>query len=255
MARLARVVAVDTAHHITQRGNDRRTIFESDRDRFVYLSLLQEHARLQRLSVLGYCLMPNHVHLVAVPMRPDSMSKALRDTHGRYATYLNNQHSSSGHVWQGRYYSCPMDESHLWNALRYTELNPVRAGIVVDASAYPWSTAALHCEGAIGDGFIHMEEWHHRWNSVQWRKFLSAADAATHDDLIRKCTHNGRPLGSADFVQALESHLKRALVPDKGGRPRRELVNFRHLFLKEELPVAKPGERSVCPGVLVAPKS
>src|ERR1017187_7068897 len=62
MARLARVVALDTPHHITQRGNGRQYILESDTDRLVYLDLLRKHCRLHRLSLLGYCLMSNHVH-------------------------------------------------------------------------------------------------------------------------------------------------------------------------------------------------
>ena len=125
MARLARVVALDTPHHITQRGNGRQYILESDTDRLVYLDLLRKHCRLHRLSLLGYCLMSNHVHLIAVPERDDSLRLALKHTHGRYAAYFNARCASSGHVWQGRYYSCPLDLPHLWAALRYTELNPV----------------------------------------------------------------------------------------------------------------------------------
>lgn len=74
--------------------------------------------------------MSNHVHLIVVPRRSDALAQALKHTHGRYASYCNVSHTSSGHVWQGRYYSCPLDSSHLWEALRYTELNPVRAGLV-----------------------------------------------------------------------------------------------------------------------------
>jgi putative transposase len=71
--------------------------------------------------------MSNHIHLVAVPAKSDGLARTLKETHGRFASYWNVVRHSSGHVWQGRYYSCPLDESHLWRALRYTELNPVRA--------------------------------------------------------------------------------------------------------------------------------
>ena len=113
MARLARVVALDTPHHVTQRGNGRRAIFESDADRIVYLDLLRKYCLVHRLSEAGYCLMSNQVHLIVVPARPDSLWLALKHTHGRYATYFNSRRASSGHVWQGRYYSGPLDEPHL----------------------------------------------------------------------------------------------------------------------------------------------
>jgi putative transposase len=145
MARLARVVSPDTPHHVTQRGNARQFILETDTDRLVYLDLLRRHGALHGLGLLGYCLMSNHVHLIVVPARHDSLRLALKHTHGRYAAYFNARFASSGHVWQGRFYSCPLDLPHLWAALRYTELNPVRAGMVADPAAYHWSSAAAHC--------------------------------------------------------------------------------------------------------------
>ena len=135
MARFARVVAVDVPHHVTQRGNARRFMLDCDADRRVYLGLLREHIEGCRVSLIGYCLMSNHVHLVLVPKEPKALARALRHTHGRYASYWNAAYRSSGHVWPGRYYSCPLDEAHLWEALRYTELNPVRAGLVKDAGS------------------------------------------------------------------------------------------------------------------------
>jgi len=74
--------------------------------------------------------MSNHVHLIAVPRKADVLARTLKETHGRFASYWNALHHSTGHVWQGRYYSCPLDEPHLWEASRYTELNPVRASLV-----------------------------------------------------------------------------------------------------------------------------
>ena len=130
MARLARVIAVGVPHHITQRGNPRRFILQDEADRKVYLDLLRQSTELHGVALIGYCLMSNHVHLVAVPRKADVLARALKETHGRFASYWNALHHSTGHVWQGRYYSCPLDEPHLWEALRYTELNPVRASLV-----------------------------------------------------------------------------------------------------------------------------
>ena len=127
MGRFNRVVAIDVPHHVTQRGNGRRFVLEAETDRTVYLQLLRENISLYGVALIGYCLMSNHIHLIAVPHKADGLAQALKQTHGRYASYWNAIHQSNGHVWQGRYYSYPLDRSHLWEALHYTELNPVRA--------------------------------------------------------------------------------------------------------------------------------
>ena len=152
-------MAVDVPHNVTQRGNARRFMLDVDADRMVYLNLLRQNIELHGVSLIGYCLMSNHVHMVAIPHKMDGLARALKDTHGRYAAYWNAGHNSSGHVWQGRYYSCPLDQSHLWEALRYTELNPVRAGLVTAAESWIWSSAAAHCGTEVADGCLEMEMW------------------------------------------------------------------------------------------------
>ena len=222
MARLPRVISPDTPHHVTQRGNARQLVFESDADRLLYLDLLRTNCQIQRLSLVGYCLMSNHVHLIVVPERPESLSLALKHTHGRYAAYFNVRHVSSGHVWQGRYYSCPLDTSHFGAALRYTELNPVRAGMVHDPVDYPWSSAAAHCGRGVPDPWLEMKAFTDVWDPLLWRQYLSETGAVEEADAIRRSTHTGRPLGPPDFVAQLEKALQRRLAPQKGGRRRRE---------------------------------
>jgi putative transposase len=219
VARLARVVAIDTPHHVTQRGNARQCIFESDADRLVYLDLLQRNCELHALSLVGYCLMSNHVHLIVIPRQAASLPLALKHTHGRFAAYFNTRHASSGHVWQGRYYSCPLDTPHLWAALRYTELNPVRAGMIAGPDDYRWSSAAAHCCSNHSDILLDIEPWRTDWQPATWREYLGATEASADADAIRRSTHTGRPLGHPDFVTQLEKTLQRRLVPKKGGRP------------------------------------
>ena len=231
MARLARVVALDTPHHVTQRGNARQYILETDADHHVYLDLLRRNCRLQRLSLLGYCLMSNHVHLIAVPEHDDSLRLALKHTHGRYAAYFNARCASSGHIWQGRYYSCPLDLPHLWAALRYTELNPVRAAIVVEPAAYPWSSAAAHCDSSRADAALDMQPWRQVWTPAAWREYLQTTGGMEEADAIRRYTHTGRPLGAPDFVAALEEALHRRLKPERGGRPPKQDHNARQQAL------------------------
>lgn len=219
MARFARVIALEVAHHVTQRGNARQFILNRDSDRGVYLSLLRESLERHHASLIGYCLMSNHVHLIMVPHQADALAKALKQTHGRYATYWNAKQGSSGHVWQGRYYSCPLDRPHLWEALRYTELNPVRAGLVADAVAWHWSSAGVHCGVAAADGWLATQAWKERWDVARWREYLRAGESEAELMAVRQCTHTGRPLGAEEFVRELEGKTQRSLAPRKGGRP------------------------------------
>lgn len=221
MARLARVVAVGVPHHVTQRGNARQFILASDADRNAYLGLLRQSITLHGVDLIGYCLMSNHVHLIAVPEKAEGLGLALKNAHGRYAAYWNASHHSTGHVWQGRYYSCPLDEPHSWEALRYTELNPVRAGMVDTAASWEWSSAIGHCSASLGSEWLAMEMWRQRWCDASWRGYLDAGQSESKLVAIRHSTHTGRPLGGAEFVRALESETKRTLTLQKRG-PRKK---------------------------------
>ena len=231
MARFPRVVVVDVPHHVTQRGNDRQVILATDADRLTYMALLREYAPLYDLSLLGYCLMSNHVHLIAVPHTATALAQSLKQAHGRYAAYWNGQKSSSGHVWQGRFYSCPLDEKHLWEALRYVELNPVRAGIIEVPEQWPWSSAAAHGGLASPDPILEMERWRNRWTVDEWRSFLAQAESATELAALRRFTHSGRPLGSPAFVRDLEELMLRPLAARKRGRPTKAATDLRQLSL------------------------
>lgn len=217
MVRFARVVAPGTPHHITQRGNTRRFILERDAERSIYLDLLHQGMERYGMSLFGYCLMSNHVHLIAVPEKKDALARTLKDVHGRFASYWNAANRSSGHVWQGRFYSCPLDEKHLWEALRYVELNPVRASLVGRALDWPWSSAAAHCGAALVSPWLDMDAWSQRWSTDTWHAYLQIAQDESDLIGIRDSTYSGRPLGSADFTRALEKEAHRPLTPQKRG--------------------------------------
>ena len=102
----------------------------------------------------------------------------------------------------------------------YTERNPVRAGLVREAHAWQWSSAAAHCGSSSAEFCLDMEAWTRRWSSVAWREYLASGDNDAELRAIRKSTHTGRPLGSGEFVRSLEEATARRLEPQKGGRPR-----------------------------------
>ena len=186
MGRFNRVVAIDIPRHVTQRGNGRRFVLEADADRTVYLKLLRENFSLYGVALVGYCLMSNHIHLIAVPHKADGLAQALKQTHGRYASYWNAIHQSNGHVWQGRYFSCPLCQPHRWEALRYTELNPVRAGLVLEPELWPWSSAAYHCAAKEHDDSLTLETWRKQWTHTTWREYLRAGETGARLAVIRQ---------------------------------------------------------------------
>ena len=221
MVRFARVVALDMPHHITQRGNARRFILENDQERRVYLDLLQQGIQRHGVALIGYCLMSNHVHLVAVPKTSGALARSLKEAHGRFASYWNALNHSTGHVWQGRYYSCPLDERHLWEALRYTELNPIRASLVASPEHWPWSSAAAHCGIVPADSWLDTAAWGCRWSPNEWRTYLQINQDESGQRAIRDCTYSGRPLGSPEFTRMLETQAHRSLTRQKPGPKKR----------------------------------
>ena len=108
---------------------------------------------------------------------------------------------------------------HLWEALRYTELNPLRAGLVAEAESWPWSSAASHCGTEPADDSLALE----MWTPSEWRNYLAAGESESRLAVIRQRTHTGRPLGSAEFIHSMEKIAQRRLAPQKRG-PREKII-------------------------------
>lgn len=214
---MARVVVPGVPHHITQRGNRRENVFFVRSDYRRYLRLLGEYAPSRGLDILAYCLMPNHVHLIAVPSEAGSLAAVMKPVHLRYAQHVNRSRDCSGRVWQGRFYSCPMDATHAAAAIRYVECNPVRAGLEAWADNYEWSSAAPHA-GLRRDRLL--AEDIDRWVVVEdWSRWLSEGEPDDLASRLRLHTRTGRPLGEAGFVQRLETESGRRLHALPVGRP------------------------------------
>ena len=147
MPRTARIVIPGLPHHVTQRGNNRQDVFFSDADRKVYLELLGQQCETFGLAIDGYCLMTNHIHLIATPRDEGSLAKAVGRTNLYYTRYINRLHGRSGHLWQDRFFSCPLDDQYFWTAMIYVERNPVRANLVRKPWRCPWSSATAHVTG------------------------------------------------------------------------------------------------------------
>jgi putative transposase len=208
-------------HHVTQRGNNRQDVFFVDDDRRAYLKLLAEQSARYGLSILGLCLMDNHVHLIAIPARPDSLAKAVGRTHWLYAQYVNRLHGRSGHLWQNRFHSSPMDAQHCLLAMRHVERNPLRAGLCRIARRYGWSSAAAHCGGGDPWGVLDLAGWRELSGGLDWESALEEPVEPRDLGRIRRAMRTGRPLAGDRFLSNLERRLGRRLRPLKVGRPRR----------------------------------
>ncbi len=216
MPRTARIVVPGVPHHVTQRGNRRVRVFQHKMEYRLYLSLLADYAEKHDVEVGAYCLMPNHVHLVVVPRHPDSLASLLHDCHRTYAVIYNERHGYEGHLWQGRYYSCALDDMHFWAAIHYVERNPVRAGMVRRAEEYPWSSARAHCL-RIKDKVL--SRTFPRGTPVRgWTAWLAGEEEESLLQRLRVETRTGRPAASEDFVRELEARLGRKIGRSKPGR-------------------------------------
>lgn len=219
MPRVARIIASQYPHHITQRGNNRTDVFFDDEDRSTYLSLLKDSCEKWSIELLAYCLMTNHLHILIIPVVEGSLSRGIGKTNLMYTQYFNRKYNRSGRLWQNRFFSTIVDrEAYLWAVARYIEFNPVKAGLVGRPEDYHWSSCRVNISGQ-SDGLV--TTWLDEKGRAAYRKFLMQQNSDT-DEKIRVGTSTGRPLGSADFIVGLENTLCRKLLPGKAGRPRKQ---------------------------------
>ena len=190
MARIARVLCPRIPHHVTQIGNRWQPTFFCDDDYLAYVKLMAEWCRKQGVVIWAWCLMPNHVHLITVPQTETGLARAIGEAHRRYTRRINFRENWREHLWQERFASFPMDESHLFAAIRYVEMNPVAAGLVSTPAEYRWSSARAHIEEL---------------------------------KILKRHEHTGRPLGSERFIDKMEQAMGRVLRP-QNPVPKRDLI-------------------------------
>jgi putative transposase len=218
MPRHVRVIFAGVPHHVTQRGNHRQHVFFRPGDQETYLRLLRDYASRHEIKVIAYCLMTNHVHLVVVPSTATGLHQALKAVHGQYAQRINRVHELKGHLWQGRYFSSALDPNYFRNAVRYVELNPLRAGLVHRAEDYCWSSAAAHC-GLRQDPLLGGRPPTSAFADIaDWSEWLAAGLSQEVSELLRRNSRTNLPCGSESFVDSLEKISGRRLRHQPAGR-------------------------------------
>ena len=217
MARPPRCVIPHWPHHVLQRGVRKEPLFHEDRDFLVYIRVLLKATLKHQTKIIAYALMTNHVHLVVVPESEDSISSSLHDAHTDYSTYFNAKYTFVGHAWQGRPRMFPMQSRYMWNAIRYVERNPVRAGMVQRAEDYLWSSAAAHC-GRREDILLNTD-FLPQGVVTDWSDWLSLEQPPEELRKIRTLTSTGRLWAEPELLKQLEQLTGRKLTPGKPGRP------------------------------------
>lgn len=219
MPRIARAIAVGFPHHIIQRGNNKEKVFFEKEDRQKYLELLKKYSDKWECLILAYCLMNNHVHLLARPNREESLYKMMQGITLCYTQYINRKYEKTGRLWESRYHSCIVDrEYYLWAVARYIEQNPKRANIVKKEEEYPYSSAKAHIEGERDD--ILSEDL---FNDNQRKDYiLFIRESITEDEMhrLKYSTRTGRPFGRDDFIKRMEKKLNKSFIVQKPGRPK-----------------------------------
>ena len=205
-------------HHVTQRGVRLIDIFDDDLDRELYLQLMREHAPAAGLTFLAWCLMTNHLHLVVVPEREESLARGIGNAHKAYTRAKNFRCGARGYLFQGRFGSCVLDERHLMAAARYVELNPVSAGLVEDPARYLWSSAAFHLAHEKTDPLVTDRTMLGLVDD--WRTFLQDGIDELEAKELEKRLATGRPWGDERFIGRLEKRLGRSLKRGRPGPPK-----------------------------------
>jgi putative transposase len=221
MARRARVVLNDCPHHIVQRGNNCQQIFLDKKDYGKYLELLEKYADRYSVKILAYCLMGNHIHLLATPSRVDGLCNMMRAVAGCYGMYFNYKYDRTGSLWESRFRSSIVDrQSYLWTAALYIEWNPVRAGIAVRPEEWDYSSARHHLQ-AQTDPLI-TEPLFSAPDDAEYRRQLADGPRAAQVEEIRKCIRGNRPMGGADFLARLATTFG-ITTYRRAGRPKKPL--------------------------------
>ncbi|MEE8597486.1 MAG: transposase [bacterium] len=250
MPHTASTVIPKLPRHITQRGSCRHNIFQDDEDRLKYLSWIEEYSKKYHLSLFAYCLMDNHVHFIATPQKEDSLAGVLSIVHIRYSQYINKKRKASGSLWQGRFYSCTLNRSHLMATIRYVEKNPVRVGVVKKAWQWKWSSAAAHIDTA--NQMIYLEDITKLIDvsTRSWKQYLDTDEDEKDINDIRKHTLLGIPLGTAaSFNVKPDKKVGRLVSVLPGGKLKKRTVKKLSVS-----PKGRPTKRTVKQS-RVSPKS
>jgi putative transposase len=228
MGRLPRLIDNNLIYHAFNRGNNCARVFSDESDYQAFLEILGRTRSRYPFRLHGYCLMPDHIHLLVRPETDQSISRILQSLTVSHTARHHQRHRSSGHVWQGRFKSPVIqDDIHLLIALRYIEAIPRCLGLVADPAEYAWSSFQYHGLGRDDRLLAPFPAWNElgrteKERQSRWRRKVRAIQDETEAAAVRLSLQNGRPLGTARWVASMAKRLDIDLTVRPRGRPRKE---------------------------------
>ncbi len=227
MARQPRLVIPSQAHHIVQFAVDRQRIFRDAEDHQRFLGWLRDAAKLYKVSIHAYVLMPDHIHLAATPADAEGLARMMQWAGRHYVPYFNRKYQRAGTLWQGRFKAGVIDAEHyLLLVSRYIETNPARAGLVVNPQDYPWSSYHHHI-GSKPDPLVtdHMIYWSLGNTPFQreaaYKYMTEQALTSVELQMVGDSANKGWVLGGDAFKNELEKQTNRQVSPGRRGRPKK----------------------------------
>jgi len=206
-------------YHVLNRGNRRAAVFHKPADYDAFVTAMADATARWPIDLLGYCLMPNHFHLVTRTHADRDLGRWVRWLLVAHAQRYHRHYQTTGHVWQGRYKAFPVqDEDHLVGVLRYVERNALRAELVVRAEDWSWSSLPGWIRGDPllwrGEVLVRDERWLERVNEP-----LSAGDLRR----LRLSAERGRPYGDESWTKVTAQRLGlESTLRSRGRPPKRE---------------------------------
>ena len=222
MPRPRRASAANTCYHVLNRGNGRNTVFHKDADYAAFLKLLKQASDRIPMRLLGWCLMPNHFHLVVWTLEAGDLSKWMQWITTSHVRRYHRQYDSSGHVWQDRFKSFPIQsDGHLLTVMRYVERNPVRAKStpVRKAQNWPWSSAGTPPKDVEIIPALHPGPVPRRKDWLDW---VNTPLTKQEQEAVRHCVVRGRPCGYETWTRRIAKRLGIESTLRPRGRPRKK---------------------------------
>ncbi len=216
MARTARASVGGICYHVISRGNGKAEVFHKTEDYYRFTEMMQQSCMRLPLRVVGWCLMPNHFHLVLWPYEDGDLSRWMQWLMTCHVRRYHQHYQSNGHIWQGRFKAFPIQHDlHFLKVLRYVERNPVRAGLVNRAEHWRWSS--LHSQayrqvaGLLSPGPVSRPS--------NWLALVNQSEPPEDVARLRLCVNRGRPFGSGPWVGQIVARLGLESTLQARGRP------------------------------------
>ncbi len=220
MARPPRVSIGNICYHVLNRGNGRNTVFHKDDDYAAFLKLIAEASDRIEMRLLSYCLMPNHFHLVLLPFHDGDLSNWMQWLSTAHVRRYHRHYNSSGHVWQGRFKSFPIQEdSHLLTVMRYVERNPVRAKTIPvrKAQNWPWSSVGTPPK----DTTVPVLDPGPVKRKRNWLEWVNKPVSEAEKEALQLCIDRGQPFGKEQWKTKTAKRLGIESSLRPRGRPRK----------------------------------